>query len=86
MTFYDHLTQQLHTFRLTEDQFEIADFLIGNLDEDGYLRRELQAIVDDMAFSQNIYTDVAALKDLLENYIQKLDQPASEHETSGNVF
>lgn len=73
MTFYDHLTQQLHTFRLTEDQFEIADFLIGNLDEDGYLRRELQSIVDDMAFSQNIYTDVAALKDLLENYIQKLD-------------
>lgn len=72
-TFYDHLTQQLHTFRLDESQFEIADFLIGNLDEDGYLRREIQAIVDDMAFAQNIYTDPATLEDLLVNYIQKLD-------------
>lgn len=72
-TFYDHLTQQLHTFRLNEEQFEIADFLIGNLDEDGYLRREIQAIVDDMAFTQNLYTDAKTLENLLVNYIQKLD-------------
>lgn len=72
-TFYDYLTGQLHTFSLTEHQFEIADFLIGNLDDEGYLRREIQAIVDDLAFTQNIYTNVDEVEDLLINYIQKLD-------------
>lgn len=72
-TFYQHLKRQLHTFRLKENQFEIADFLIGNLDEDGYLRREIQAIVDDLAFTQNIYTDAQTLENLLINYIQRLD-------------
>lgn len=72
-TFYQHIKNQLHTFRLNEDQFEIADFIVGNLDEDGYLRRDLQAIVDDLAFTQNIYTNVDVATNLLENYIQKLD-------------
>ncbi|MGI9526157.1 MAG: RNA polymerase factor sigma-54 [Weeksellaceae bacterium] len=73
ITFYDHLTRQLHTFRLSDEKLEIADFLIGNLDEEGYLRRDLQAIVDDLAFAQNVSTSVEEVKDLLENYIQKLD-------------
>lgn len=72
-SFYEHLTSQLHTFRIDEDKLNIADFLIGNLDEDGYLRRDLQSIVDDMAFSLNVYTNVEVLEDLLINYIQKLD-------------
>lgn len=72
-SFYEHLTSQLNTFRIDEDQLKISDFLIGNLDEDGYLRRDLQSIVDDMAFSSNIYTSVEVLEDLLTNYIQKLD-------------
>ena len=71
-TFYDHLKQQLHTFRLTPEDLELADFLIGNLDEDGYLRREIRSIVDDLAFTQNIYTTEEKLTYLLENYIQKL--------------
>ena len=71
-TFYDHLKQQLHTFRLTPEDVELADFLIGNLDEDGYLRREIRSIVDDLAFTQNIYTTEEKLTYLLENYIQKL--------------
>lgn len=72
-TFYDHLTSQLHTFRIDKDELQIADFLIGNIDEDGYLRRDLQAIVDDLAFSMNIYTKVEVVERLLSNYIQKLD-------------
>lgn len=72
-SFYEHLSSQLHTFRIDEDKLNIADFLIGNLDEDGYLRRDLQSIVDDMAFSLNVYTSVEELEDLLTNYIQKLD-------------
>lgn len=72
-TFYDHLISQLGTSRLDEDDFLLAEFLVGNLDDDGYLRRDLQAIADDLAFSQNISTDETKLKYLLENHIQNLD-------------
>src|SRR5690606_18534388 len=57
VSFIDFLESQLHTFRLDEEEFRIAEFIIGNLDDDGYLRRELQAVVDDLAFTQNIYSD-----------------------------
>ncbi len=72
-SFHEHLSSQLHTFRLTEEEEEIADFIIGNLDDDGYLRREISSIVDDLAFTQGIYTDQKTILNLLENYIQKLD-------------
>ena len=72
-TFQEHLFQQLHTFRLTEKEENIADFIIGNLDEDGYLRRQYSSIVDDLAFTQNIYTDEKTIETLLLNYIQRLD-------------
>ncbi len=72
-SFHEHLSSQLHTFRLTEDEEEIADFIIGNLDDDGYLRREVSSIVDDLAFTQGIYTDQKIITSLLENYIQRLD-------------
>uniref|UniRef100_UPI0039A4EAF1 RNA polymerase factor sigma-54 n=1 Tax=Ornithobacterium rhinotracheale TaxID=28251 RepID=UPI0039A4EAF1 len=71
-SFYDYLKDQLHTFNLNEEQQNLADFLIGNLDEDGYLRREVKSIVDDLAFTQNIYTSTEELTNLLENYVQKL--------------
>ena len=48
-------------------------FRSGNLDNDGYLRREIKAIVDDLAFSQGIYTTQEKVKEILENYVQKLD-------------
>ncbi|MDR3272754.1 MAG: RNA polymerase factor sigma-54 [Flavobacteriaceae bacterium] len=72
-TFQEHISQQLHTFRLTEEEENIGDFLIGNLDEDGYLRREFSSIVDDLAFTQSIYTNEKTIENLLLNYIQKLD-------------
>lgn len=72
ISFYEHLKEQLHTFRLNEEDQALADFLIGNLDDDGYLRREIRAIVDDMAFSLNIYTSEEKLTYLLTNYIQRL--------------
>jgi RNA polymerase sigma-54 factor len=55
-------------------QYQIAEYLIGNLDEDGYLRRELFAISDDMAFSQNLLADEKELEELLLE-IQQLDPP-----------
>ena len=54
---------------------KIAEYIIGNLDNDGYLRREVKAIVDDLAFSQGVYTNVEKANQVLENYVQKLDPP-----------
>ena len=56
-SFHQDLINQLNTFVLTDDEHDIAEFLIGSIDDDGYLRREIQDIVDDMAFTQGIYTD-----------------------------
>jgi len=55
-SFNQFLQQQLNTYRLDEEELEIAKFLVGSVDESGYIRRELQDIVDDLAFTQNIYT------------------------------
>jgi RNA polymerase sigma-54 factor len=51
---------------LSEQQRTIAETIIGNLDDDGYLRRELFAIVDDLAFTQNIHTNEDEVEDMLE--------------------
>lgn len=72
-SFIDILVNQLYTNRLTEEEYQLAEFLIGNIDEDGYIRRELKSLVDDLAFSQNIVTDEKTLEHLLVNYIQKMD-------------
>lgn len=73
ISFIDYLSNQLSMYRLDEEEFIIADFIIGNMDDDGYIRRDLQAIVDDLAFTQNIYSDKNEVEQLLTNYIQKLD-------------
>ncbi|PRB05658.1 RNA polymerase sigma-54 factor [Chryseobacterium sp. MYb7] len=70
---YDYLTEQIHLINISEEDLKIAEYLIGNLDTDGYLRREIKSIVDDLAFSQGIYTTKERVEDILENYVQKLD-------------
>ncbi|SMO60449.1 RNA polymerase, sigma 54 subunit, RpoN/SigL [Chryseobacterium rhizoplanae] len=70
---YDYLTEQIHLVNISEEDLKIAEYLIGNLDTDGYLRREIKSIVDDLAFSQGIYTTKEKVEDILENYVQKLD-------------
>ena len=56
-SFSQHLKTQLQTFRLKEDEMQIAEFLVGSVDESGYIRRDVPDIVDDLAFTQNVYTD-----------------------------
>ena len=71
-SFQEKLTEQLHLLDLDDKQFLIADILIGNLDESGYLNRDLEAIVDDLAFSMNVEAtedEVAVILSL----IQELD-------------
>lgn len=70
---YDYLMEQINLININQDDLKIAEYIIGNLDTDGYLRREVKSIVDDLAFSQGIYTSVDKVEDILENYIQKLD-------------
>lgn len=74
-TLYDYLIEQITLAKIDGDDLKIAQYLLGNLDSDGYLRREIKSIVDDLAFSQGIYTTIEQVTGILENYIQKLDPP-----------
>ena len=72
-TIYEYLLEQIRLSNISDEELKIAEYLIGNLDNDGYLRRDLKSIVDDLAFSQGIYTDIPKLEYILENYIQKIE-------------
>ncbi|MDN6281098.1 MAG: RNA polymerase factor sigma-54 [Psychroflexus sp.] len=72
ISFTQYLKNQLSTMSLDEDDSRIADFLIGSVDGSGYIRRELIDIVDDLAFTQNVYTDEAHVDKILK-YVQSLD-------------
>ena len=71
-TFYQHLVSQFNTVRLSQEEREIAGFIIGSLDESGYLRRSLVDLVDDLAFTQNIYTSEEKIEEILFK-VQDLD-------------
>jgi RNA polymerase sigma-54 factor len=71
-SFHEHLESQLTLRDLTEKQKVLGEYIIGNIDEDGYLRRELINIVDDLAFLQNIETTEAELEEVL-HVIQDLE-------------
>ena len=71
-TFHDLLKSQLQLRPLSDHEKEVADHLLGNIDESGYLRREIPAIVDDLAFTQNIRTSEEELEYLL-SVIQSFD-------------
>lgn len=64
-TFQDNLRSQLDLRILSEKQRQIGENLIGNLDDDGYLRRDLEAFVDDLAFSQNLQTNIDEVEEVL---------------------
>ena len=71
-SFTQYLKTQLSTLRLSEEEKEIADFLVGSVDESGYIRRSIQDIVDDLAFTQNVYTDEESVETVLK-HVQELD-------------
>jgi RNA polymerase sigma-54 factor len=71
-SFQEKLSEQLHLLNLNDTEFIIADILIGNLDESGYLNRDLEALVDDLAFSMNVITSEQEVKSIL-GLIQTFD-------------
>ena len=70
--FHQHLKVQLSSLILTPDEERIAEFLIGSIDDSGYLRRSLLDIMDDLAFTQNIIVNEEQLELVLEK-IHSLD-------------
>ncbi|MBW6491924.1 MAG: RNA polymerase factor sigma-54 [Lentimicrobium sp.] len=74
ISFNETLITQLGLRRLTENQVMIATYIIGNLDDSGYLNRQLSAMVDDLAFTQNISTTVEELNEMLR-LVQEFDPP-----------
>lgn len=73
ISFHQYLIDQLNTFRLDERQREIAEFLVGSINDNGYIRREMSDIADDLAFTQNIYTDAKEVEKILQNVIFELE-------------
>ncbi len=65
-SFHEHLEAQLGLRDLTDKQKILEEYIIGNIDEDGYLRRDLMNIVDDLAFLQNITTTEQELEEVLK--------------------
>ncbi len=65
VSFHQDLINQLNTFILNDAEREIAEFLVGSIDDMGYIRRSIVDIVDDMAFTQAIYTDEKSVEKML---------------------
>jgi len=73
ITFHQSLKNQLNTFRINEEEKIIAEFLVGSVDDNGYIRRNVLDLVDDLAFTQNIFTTDKKVTEMLTTVVQKLD-------------
>ena len=73
-SFHEHLQEQLGMLKLDDKQKKISEQIVGSIDDDGYLRRETAAIVDDMAFRQNIETNEEEVEEVIR-LIQQFDPP-----------
>jgi RNA polymerase sigma-54 factor len=73
-SFHDLLIDQLGMLDLSEEERKIAEQIVGSIDDDGYLRREVASIVDDLAFRQSIYTEEQKVRELIA-LIQQFDPP-----------
>jgi RNA polymerase sigma-54 factor len=74
ISFTQYLINQLNTVYLSDEEWAIAEFLVGSVDESGYIRRPVTDIMDDLAFTQNIYVEQSAIEKVL-HIVQELDPP-----------
>ncbi|MCH1433212.1 MAG: RNA polymerase factor sigma-54 [Flavobacteriaceae bacterium] len=74
ISFHQSLLQQMGNLILNEDEMLIAEFLIGSIDDSGYIRRSDVELIDDLAFTQNIFTDKNQLNKVIRS-VQSLDPP-----------
>tara|TARA_Y100000746_G_C15465097_1_gene433468 strand:+ start:227 stop:1642 length:1416 start_codon:yes stop_codon:yes gene_type:complete len=74
ISFTEHLTSQLKPMSLDNKKMKIAEFLVGSIDESGYIRLELDDIIDELAFSQNLIVEKKELNEVLK-IVQDFDPP-----------
>jgi len=72
VSFHQDLLNQLNTFILNDEERIIAEFLVGSIDDMGYIRRTIQDIVDDLAFTQGVYSDNETVERILQ-IVQELE-------------
>ena len=72
-SFHQSLKNQLNTFQLNEEEYTIAEFLVGSIDDSGYIRRDVLDIVDDLAFTENVFTTLDIVISILTNVVQTID-------------
>jgi RNA polymerase sigma-54 factor len=73
ITFHQSLKSQLDTFRFNEEERLIAEFLVGSIDDSGYIRRDILDLVDDLAFTANVFTTEEKVITILKKVIHTLD-------------
>lgn len=66
---------QLGEMNMTERELLIAQYLTGNLDDDGYFTMDMQAVVNEMLYMNNLYTNVEEVEEVLTRFVQELDPP-----------
>lgn len=71
-TFHEHLIEQIGLFHLSEHERNLVEYIIGNIDEEGYLRRDAESMVDDVVFQVGIETSDDEMKNLITK-VQQLD-------------
>jgi RNA polymerase sigma-54 factor len=74
ISFHEYLKNQLQNLILDKNEKPVADFIIGSIDNSGYIRRSDDNIIDDLAFTQNIIIDKSEFKKIITK-IQLLDPP-----------
>ena len=72
LTFHQYLSQQIVNLILSDTEIQIAEFIIGSIDESGYLRRSNEELVDDLAFTQNLFVDILLVEKIIKS-VQSLD-------------
>lgn len=70
-TFHEHLTEQLGLQNLTEHEKLLAEYVIGNIDDEGYLRRTVESMVDDIVFHAGVHTtdeEMQRIVDIIQEF------------------
>ena len=74
ISFHEMLSDQIGSLILSEKEEIIAEFIVGSIDESGYLRRSIEDLMDDLAFTQSLIVEASEIEDVLEK-IQGIDPP-----------
>ena len=72
-SFHQSLKNQLSTYTFNDEELAIAEFLVGSIDDSGYIRRDIIDLVDDLAFTENVFTTEEKVISILKKVVHTLD-------------